>query len=266
MHYYSQWRVADLAEAVLELRRIALPAQDGRERWYVWPPEDPRQLVEVGLDPTNVDSVRVAYDYDREERSDIDPVGIEGAPDEPLWLTSIHPSIVWTRVVPTVLAHSRGERPGPEDPPVLDLTGWALSDRRPTELVRARPTGKPSDGKSAAWSWCPRSAFTARIRRPRLAVEPGAPARRPLPPRRPRPSCRASSGRTTGEVSPGELTGQRYGLSSRARRLALVGPGLGVAGAAGPGASVGERPQRAAVPVPSLDVVGVGEVATLRAR
>jgi hypothetical protein len=45
VYYRWQWKHSELVEAVLELRRIALPAQYDREWWYVWPMSEPAELL-----------------------------------------------------------------------------------------------------------------------------------------------------------------------------------------------------------------------------
>lgn len=152
VHYYWKWEVSDLAKAVLELRSIELPVQSDRQWWFVWPAADPGQVIPVGLDDVNVRSVRTGFH--RRKLVDGADVGIEGMPpDEPIWLAAISPAIVWTRVVPAVVAHRSVKYPGLEDPPVLNLTGWVLSDREPPELVRTRPSERLDGFTPQAWTW-----------------------------------------------------------------------------------------------------------------
>ena len=150
VHYYWKWTVPDLAGSVLELRSIELPAQYGREWWFVWPADNPGQVLPVGLDEANVRSIRTGvYRWGNGGFS-----GIPGMPpDEPIWLTQIFPTEVWTCVVPAVVAHRSAEHPGPQDPLVLDITGWVLSDREPTKLVRTRPSEESGGWKPSDWSW-----------------------------------------------------------------------------------------------------------------
>ncbi len=153
MHYYYKWKESQLAEAVLELRRFALPGIEhaDRERFYVWPPTDPSRVVEVRLDTSNVEWLQTGS-YGKHLIVGDEPSGVP--PDEPIWLPLIDPSIVWTRVVPAVLTHRGVEYPGPNDPPVLDITDWALSDHAPTELVHTRPTYELHDSpREPGWTW-----------------------------------------------------------------------------------------------------------------
>jgi hypothetical protein len=45
VHYQEKWTVEDLAQAVLELRSLALPARRDGERWFSWPSSDPADLL-----------------------------------------------------------------------------------------------------------------------------------------------------------------------------------------------------------------------------
>jgi hypothetical protein len=58
VHFSLKWKESELVGAVLELRSIELPAQYDREWWYVWSADNPRQVLRVGFDETNVHSVR----------------------------------------------------------------------------------------------------------------------------------------------------------------------------------------------------------------
>lgn len=150
VHYYWKWQVSDLVAAFLELRAITLPAQQDREPWYVWPADSPASAVTVWLDQPSVESIQTG-NYQTQQRNGAvgDADGIP--PDEPIWLRQIFPSIVWTRVVPAVLAQL--DAADQQDEVNLDVSTWVLSDRSPADLARTRPTQPPSGWEPSAWTW-----------------------------------------------------------------------------------------------------------------
>jgi len=134
--YYESWQIADLAEAVIELRGLALPGVEAREWWFAWSPAAPSQVLNVRFTENDAQFIRSGY-Y-RHIQTDWGLEGIEGLPeDEPIWLASIFPSKVWQRVIPAAVLHS--VKVGPDDPQPVDVTGWVLSDRPPNQLARKTP-------------------------------------------------------------------------------------------------------------------------------
>ncbi len=136
--YYSQRTHERLREAVLELRSIVMGGQHDRERWNVWPVSEPTQVSVVLLASDEAKLIRVGtYEV---TTSDGRVERVKGVPrDEPIWLKSISPDIVWQRVVPVVAAQ---EATGDADS-IVDVSDWVISDRLPTELTRPRPTRLP---------------------------------------------------------------------------------------------------------------------------
>jgi hypothetical protein len=134
--YYLPWQVADLAEAVIELRSLALPGIEGREWWFSWPPEEISHLLRIRFTANDARIIRSGY-Y-RQVWANGGVEGIEGLPsDRPIWLSSIFPSMVWRRVIPAALLRSVQTRPA--DPQPVDVTGWVISDRHPDQLARKAP-------------------------------------------------------------------------------------------------------------------------------
>ena len=80
--------------------------------------------------------------------------GIRGVPpDEPIWLESIMPQIVWTRVVPAVVAFNSKKHPTADDLSVLDITDWVLSDKGPADLPKSRPSHGKVGVRHQPWQW-----------------------------------------------------------------------------------------------------------------
>lgn len=151
VHYYTKWCERQLAEAVLELRRLALPGPSDREPWFVWPPSKPEEALELHLTDKDARSIRTAA-YRSLRLEGGGETGIPGVPeDEPIWLKSIDPRIVWERVVPAVVI--RQLRAHADHPPVVDLSDWVISDRRPKDLERSRPAESTVGYDPPAWSW-----------------------------------------------------------------------------------------------------------------
>lgn len=153
IYYYYKWEVTELIAAVLELRAIALPAQFERESWYVWPAGSLSPVVRVRLAAFDVESVQTGY-YGEDFGHFIED-DERGLPqEEPIWLQQIFPRIVWTRVVPAVLADTEVARrlseagSGP-----LDISDWVLSDRPPTGLARSRPPDLSPADERRTWTW-----------------------------------------------------------------------------------------------------------------
>jgi hypothetical protein len=151
VYYYQQWQESsDLAQAVLELRRIALPAQYDREQWYVWPAVEAEAVLTVRL--TEEDAASIRSGRYRTVRTAGGEKGIPGIPDEePVWLRSIWPRIVWRRIVPAVAA-AQAQR-GAQAGEVVDLSDWVISDRLPSALARQRPGEPFGGGAPPTWSW-----------------------------------------------------------------------------------------------------------------
>jgi hypothetical protein len=150
VHFYWKWCERQLAEAVLELRHLALPALFDRESWFVWPPSKPDEALELHLTDKDARSIRTAA-Y-RSVRMPGGEMGIPGVPeDEPIWLKSIDPRIVWERVVPAVVI--RQLRAYADRPPVVDVSDWVISDRRPKDLQRSRPAESTVGFDPPGWSW-----------------------------------------------------------------------------------------------------------------
>ena len=144
--YCVKWTAEELAEALLELRSIHLPARLDREEWYVWPNDDPSGALEVLLDPPKVTSIQTAY-YATEAESDrgLRPSGVPD--DEPVLLVYVSDHVVWERIVPTVVA-SLADADG--EP--VDLSAWVISNRPPTGLRRTSSSDPDRPGP-ATWSW-----------------------------------------------------------------------------------------------------------------
>jgi hypothetical protein len=135
--YCEDWQASDLAEAVVELRGLALPGIGERESWYAWPPADPSRALRVRFTEANARFVRSGYYRHVPEEGGLR--GVQGLPDdEPIWLASIFPTIVWQRIIPAAVWRSVQDRP--DDPAAVDVTGWVLSDRPPSQLARQVPS------------------------------------------------------------------------------------------------------------------------------
>jgi hypothetical protein len=149
--YCWKWQVEDLVEAVLELRCIELPAQHDRQWWYTWDPKEPNRAITVGFDAKSVESMQTHYYGPMTNRVPDTDMGLPA--DEPVWLVSLSPSIVWQRVVPAAVADQRRRYLDPPDPPVLDISQWLVSDRKPGELSRTRPIEEKKEDRPPAWNW-----------------------------------------------------------------------------------------------------------------
>ena len=141
-----------LAVALVHLRRLALPGAGDFEEWYAWPAIDPSKALRVYLDSDDVDSIQTAYYGTLSGFIDDEDCGIPK--DEPVWLTDITPRIVWERVAPSVaLAEAtRARELGHAVHVRVDLSEWAMSDRWPSGLARARPTAA-NPYRGGNWSW-----------------------------------------------------------------------------------------------------------------
>ena len=146
VRYSVKWTMEQLVEAVLELRAICLPAQYDRQEWYSWPTGHPSDVVPVRLDERWVDWFRTgAFRWtDDEYHEPIDGI----PPDAPLWLTYVHPALVWGRVVPALLARLAAQ----ESIQVVTLDDWVISNHPPSELPRAIPI-EPNPTPEVSWSW-----------------------------------------------------------------------------------------------------------------
>jgi hypothetical protein len=132
VHYSWQWTLSQLANAVLELRTIALPGPSDRKSWHVWAPIDPADVLEVLLTPE-----------DEEVIGDMPP-------EEPIWLAEcMSPGMVWERVVPAVAVRAAKRATGSQ----VDISNWIISNRFPSELKRTEPAEPAGGWIGPTWSW-----------------------------------------------------------------------------------------------------------------
>jgi len=153
VHYEWKWEPSDLVAAIQELRNTYFAGQRGRTWWHIWPADDPAHVVRVGLHEGDVDSVQTGYYGHEEENSALQYHGLPR--DRPIRLTSIFPGIVWSKMVPAAVDDLM--RNGGDGylgaAPALDLSSWALSDKRPEDLAAAVPPQRTAAYKPAPWSW-----------------------------------------------------------------------------------------------------------------
>jgi hypothetical protein len=150
IHYCWKWHAQDLADAILELRRLALPAGRVGERWFTWPATGSDPEVDVWVSEAEVKRIQSGYYRDNELPGGFE--SIQGMPsDEPIWLQDLFPRVVWTCVAPAVtLCAAQGRS---ESGSIISLDDWVISNRRPTELIRRTPSEKPGGLQPEPWSW-----------------------------------------------------------------------------------------------------------------
>jgi hypothetical protein len=143
VNYYRKWVEQDLVEAVIELRVLALLGIEEYESWFVWPVEAPERALKVRFSRHTVDSVRSGF-YTEAHRQSMPE-------DEPIWLKSIFPRIIWERVAPAAALQSVREQA--EHSHGVSLDDWVLSDHPPAQLRRHAPSDQLTEMKPESWTW-----------------------------------------------------------------------------------------------------------------
>jgi hypothetical protein len=151
VYYHWKFKDVQLAQAFVELRHLALPGLDvERCSWFVWPPSDPAEVVQVRMPVDDVE-----FFIDDFYKEDLDPDHPpRGLPDyEPVCrLAEFGSWVVWTRVVPAVL-YAKLPAQSEVKTNQIDISDWLFSDKPPEEVAQKLPP--PGEGTLSLqrWEW-----------------------------------------------------------------------------------------------------------------